>query len=128
MYMGDMLDDGQAKAGSAKFPGARLVHAVEPLENPVQVTGLTLDPPCGDRRSCGDHQDFEPPGLAHPRSTTRPGPAQSVLANSLLSPRIPVQFRSRHSPFAQFPHSYATMERQADPILEQWAGQTLLTG
>ena len=36
MYMSDMLDDGQAKAGSAKFPGAHLVHAVEPLENPVR--------------------------------------------------------------------------------------------
>jgi len=40
MCMGDMLDDRQAKAGSTKFPGARFVHAVEPLENPVQVPGL----------------------------------------------------------------------------------------
>jgi len=80
-----------------------------------------LNHPRCDRGPCGDHQDFEPPGLANPRSTTSPGPAQRVPTNGLSSPRIPVQCRSRHSPFAQFPHSHTTMERQADPILEKWA-------
>jgi len=40
MCMGDMFDDGQAKAGSAKFPGPCFVHAVEPLENPIPVPRL----------------------------------------------------------------------------------------
>jgi len=38
---------------------------------------------CG---SCGDHQAVEPPGLAHPRPTTRPGPPCRVPINRLIPP------------------------------------------
>ena len=87
-----------------------------------------LDAHCGDRRSRSDHQDFEPPGLAYPCPTTNPGPARRVPTNGLISPGNPVQCRSRHSPFAQFPHAHITMVRHAGLILGKWAGQILLTG
>ena len=99
----------------------RLHSRVRHRHHYLSAVQRPLDAHCGDRRSRSDHQDFEPPGLAHPRSTTSPGPARRVPTNGLSSPRIPVQCRSRHSPFAQFPHSHTTMERQADPILEKWA-------
>jgi len=35
---------------------------------------------------------------------------------------------SRQASFAQFPSPHATMKRHAGPILEKWAGQTLLAG
>ncbi len=50
-----------------------------------------------------------------------------TFASQLLA-GIPVQFRSRHSPFARFPHSHTVMERHGGPILGKWAGETLLTG
>src|SRR5437773_9082270 len=38
-----MLDNGQAEAGSAQFAGARLIHAVEALEDARQVTFRDAD-------------------------------------------------------------------------------------
>ena len=48
--------------------------------------------------------------------------------DSLISSGVPVQVWNRPIPFAQFPRPHPTMERQASPIRETWAGQTQLTG
>ena len=37
--LGDVLDDAQAEAGAAQFPGACLVHAEEPFKNPIARLG-----------------------------------------------------------------------------------------
>ena len=51
MGLGDVLDDGETQPGAAELPGARLVHAVEPLGEPRQV--LFRDAAAGVRHGQG---------------------------------------------------------------------------
>ena len=55
-------------------------------------------------------------------------PPRRVHADSLISPRILVQFLSRHSPFAQCHGPHATRERHVGPIRGKWASLAPLTG
>ena len=36
-FLRSLLDNGQAEAGSARFPGPRFIHPIEPLENTFQL-------------------------------------------------------------------------------------------
>ena len=72
-----------------------------------------VDPPRGDRGPRGDHPNSRAPGLANPRSTTRPGPARRVHADRLISSWIPVQCLSQCSPFAHIPVPHTTRDRHA---------------
>ena len=96
----------------------RLHSRVRHRHHYLSAVQRPLDAHCGDRRSRSDHQDFEPPGLAHPRSTTSPGPARRVPTNGLSSPRIPVQCRSRHTP--PLPSSPTPTPQWNDRLTRSW--------
>jgi hypothetical protein len=51
MELGDVLDDAQAEAGAAQFPGACLVHGEEPLEDSFARLGGMPGPSPSTQRS-----------------------------------------------------------------------------
>ena len=65
------------------------------------------------------------PTRAPPRAPAR---LDAFLHTASCPPQSPVQVLRRPAPFASFPHSQPTRERQPGPIRETWAGQTLLAG